>query len=102
MLHSSLLLCTLYTLTVGVTASSVTKGQPVTLALNSNDRGSWNKSDSLSNDTGLGIEAGFSHFLNATGESSGSGLNTSLEPILEPSFDPYKNVSSLQERSLRP
>ena len=102
MLHSSLLLYTLYTLTVGVTASAVKKGQPVTVALNSNERDSWNKSDPLSNDTDLGVGVGFSPSLNATGENLGSRLNTSLEPVLEPLFDSYKNVSSLLKRSLRP
>ena len=93
MLHSSLFLCTLYTLSVGVTASLIKNGEPVTLALNSNQRDSWNVTDSFSNDTDVGVGAGFSPSLNAAGQNTGSRLNTSLEPVFEPSFDTYKNVS---------
>ena len=97
-----LLLCMLYTLSVSVTASSIKKGQPVNLALNSNPRDSWNISGPLSNDSDVGVGAGFTPSLNATGENSVSRLNTSLEPFFEPSFDTYKNVSVLLKRSLRP
>ena len=102
MLHSSLLLCTLYTLSVRVTASLIKKGQPIGLAVNSKQSDSWNESDPFSNDTGMGIGAGFSPSFNATGENSGSRLNMSLEPFLEPSFDTYKNVRLLLKRSVRP
>ena len=95
MLHPSLLLCTLYTFRLSVTASSIKQGQPVSLALNTNQRDSWNISGPFSNDTDVGIEAGFSPSLNATGENSGSISNTSLIPFLEPSFETYKNVSLL-------
>ena len=95
MRHSLLLLCALYTPTGGVVLWPVTGKGNVTQALNSIDRGSWNKSAPFSNDTGSGILAVSSPALNATGQSLLNNSKSSLEEALWPPLETYNNVSSL-------
>ena len=95
MLYFLLLLCTLYKITAGALLQPVTgKGVP-TQALNSIDRGSWNKSTSFSNNTGPGIWAVSGPSLNITGQSLWDSLNLSSDQALWSSLDTYNNVSSL-------
>lgn len=95
MLYFLLLVCTLYKITAGALLQPVTgKGVP-TQALNSIDRGSWNKSTSFSNNTGPGIWAVSSPSLNVTGQSLWNSLNLSSDQALWSSLDTYNNVSSV-------
>lgn len=91
MRHSLLLLCALYTPTGGVVLWPVTGKGNVTQALNSIDRGSWNKSAPFSNDTGSGILAVSSPALNATGQSLLNNSKSSLEEALWPPLETYNN-----------
>ena len=112
MLHSLLLLCTLYAPTASVVLWPATGKGGVGQALNPNDRGPWNKSSPLPNDPGPSPWVVSGPSLNTSAQNQLNSPNSSLEQALWPSLDTYNNVSevstfrmkscTLKERTLTP
>ena len=101
MLHPLLLICTLYVPTASAVLLPVTGKGPMTQALNPIERGSWNESSSLANDTGPSPWAVSDPSLNTTAQNQWNSPNSSLEQALWPSLDTYNNVSEISTSKMK-